>query len=102
MTNSNQIEWRTIGETVPGASHVRAAIPNQDAILQTRESGRTLPLIISVSDGHGSPKCFRSNYGSRFAVKKAAQIVGEFLDERRGHFDLAEVESKGKDYLPKE
>ncbi|MDQ3320974.1 MAG: protein phosphatase 2C domain-containing protein [Acidobacteriota bacterium] len=98
----NQTEWRTIGETVPGASHVRAGTPNQDAILQTRESGRTLPLIISIADGHGSPKCFRSDYGSRFAVKKAAQIVGEFLDQRRGKFDLAEVESKGRDYLPKE
>ena len=99
---TNQIEWRIIGETVPGASHIRAGIPNQDAILQVRESGRSLPIILSVADGHGSPKCFRSNYGSRFAVKKSAQIVGEFLDERRGKFDLAEIESKGKDYLPKE
>jgi len=99
---TNQIEWRIIGETVPGASHIRAGIPNQDAILQVRESGRSLPIILSVADGHGSPKCFRSNYGSRFAVKKSAQIVGEFLDERRGKFDLAEIETKGKDYLPKE
>ncbi len=104
MTNSNQnqIEWRIIGETVPGASHIRAEIPNQDSILQMRESGRSLPLVLSIADGHGSPKCFRSDYGSQFAVKKSAQIVGEFLDERRGNFDLAEVESKGKDYLPKE
>ena len=99
---TNQIEWRIIGETVPGASHIRAEIPNQDAILQVRESGRSLPIILSVADGHGSPKCFRSDYGSRFAVKKSAQIVGEFLDERRGKFDLAEIETKGKDYLPKE
>jgi len=104
MTTSNQtqIEWRTIGETVPGASHIRAGTPNQDSILQMRESGRTLPLVLSIADGHGSPKCFRSDFGSQFAVKKAAQIVGEFLDERRGRFDLAEIESKGKDYLPKE
>jgi len=100
--NKNLIEWRIIGETVPGASHIRASIPNQDAIVQMRESGRTAPLVVSIADGHGSPKCFRSDYGSRFAVKKAAQIVGEFLDERRGRFDLAEVETDGKDYLPKE
>lgn len=104
MANSdlNQIEWRIIGETVPGASHLRAGIPNQDSILQMRESGRNTPLIVSIADGHGSPKCFRSNFGSQFAVKKSAQIVGEFLDERRDNFDLAEVESKGKEYLPKE
>lgn len=101
-SNQNQIEWRIIGETVPGASHLRTGIPNQDSIVQMRESGRSAPLILSIADGHGSPKCFRSDFGSQFAVKKAAQIVGEFLDERRGRFDSAEIESKGKDYLAKE
>jgi serine/threonine protein phosphatase PrpC len=95
-------EWRIIGETVPGASHLRAGIPNQDSILQMRESDRTLPLVVAIADGHGSPKCFRSNKGSRFVVKKSAQIVSEFLDELRGNFDLAEIETKGKDYFPQE
>ena len=97
-----QIEWRVISETVPGASHLRAGTPNQDSILFVRESSRGLPIIVSVADGHGSPKCFRSDFGSQFVVKKMTQILGEFLDERRGHFDLAEIESAGKDYLPKE
>ncbi len=100
--NKNQIEWRVISETVPGASHLRAGTPNQDSILFVRESSRGLPILVSTADGHGSPKCFRSDFGSQFAVKKSAQIVGEFLDERRGRFDLAEIESKGKEYLPKE
>ncbi len=101
-TNQSLTEWRIVGETVPGASHLRAGIPNQDSILQLRESGRSLPLILSVSDGHGSNKCFRSDRGSRFAVKKAAQLISEFLDERRGAFDPAEIESKGKNWLPQE
>ncbi|MGI9106501.1 MAG: PP2C family serine/threonine-protein phosphatase [Pyrinomonadaceae bacterium] len=100
--NQSLPEWRVIGETVPGASHLRARIPNQDSLLQLRESGRSLPLIVSVSDGHGSNKCFRSDWGSRFAVKRAALLVGEFLDERRGNFDLAEIESKGREWLPQE
>jgi hypothetical protein len=91
-------EWRVIGETVPGATHLRAGIPNQDAILFLRESSRSLPIIMSMSDGHGSPKCFRSHRGSDFAVKKAAVLFGEFLSERRGKFDLSEIESN-KDYL---
>jgi len=95
------IEWRVISETVPGASHLRAGIPNQDSILYVRESSRSLPIVLSVADGHGSAKCFRSDRGSRFAVKKAAYLIGEFLDERRGKFDTAEIESQ-KDYLPKE
>ena len=95
-------EWRVMGETVPGASHLRAGVPNQDAILQVRESGRGLPVVVSVSDGHGSDKCFRSDRGSRFAVKRAAQLVGEFLDESRGHADFAELEGRAKEYLPRE
>ncbi|HXG83051.1 MAG TPA: PP2C family serine/threonine-protein phosphatase [Pyrinomonadaceae bacterium] len=100
--NITLTRWQIIGETVPGASHLRAGIPNQDAILQLRESDRTLPLVVAISDGHGSPKCFRSDQGSRFVVKKCIQIVSEFLDDRRGKFDLAEIESKGKDYFPRE
>ena len=95
-------EWRVMGETVPGASHLRAGVPNQDAILQVRESGRGLPLIVSVSDGHGSNKCFRSDRGSRFAVKAATRLIGEFLDESRGLPGNAELESKAKDSLPRE
>jgi serine/threonine protein phosphatase PrpC len=103
MTENEQIiEWRVIGETVPGASHIRSGTPNQDAILYVRESGRALPILLSVADGHGSPKCFRSDKGSRFAVRKAAQIIGEFLEERRGNFDLTEIETTGEDYLPRE
>ncbi len=104
MTADDQslTEWRIIGETVPGASHLRAGTPNQDSILQLRESGRSLPLVLSVSDGHGSNKCFRSDRGSRFAVKMAVELVSDFLDERRGAFDPAEIESKGKDRLPRE
>src|ERR687894_1561181 len=95
-------EWRVIGETVPGASHLRAGIPNQDALLQVRESGRGLPLVVSASDGHGSDKCFRSDRGSRFAVREAAQLVGEFLDESRATLNQAELESRARDYLPGE
>lgn len=99
--NKNPIEWRVIGETVPGASHLRAAIPNQDNILFVRESSRSLPIILCVADGHGSPKCFRSDRGSRYVVKKSAYLLSEFLDERRGSFDTAEIESQ-KDYLSAE
>src|SRR5215207_9241680 len=95
-------EWRVMGETVPGASHLRASIPNQDALLQVRESGRGLPVVVSVSDGHGSDKCFRSDRGSRFAVKEAARLVGEFLDETRGLADHAELERRAKEHLPQQ
>src|SRR3712207_1605230 len=95
-------EWRVMGETVPGASHLRAGIPNQDAILQVRESGRGLPVVLSVSDGHGSHKCFRSDRGSRFAVRGAARLVGEFLEELRGGVEPGAVEAGARARLPVE
>ena len=95
-------EWRVIGETVPGASHLRAGIPNQDAILQLRESGRGLPVVVSVSDGHGSDKCFRSHLGSRFAVRLGAQLATELLDELRGADDPSAAEEELKKRAPAE
>lgn len=100
--NASAPEWRVIGETVPGASHLRAGVPNQDALLQVRESGRALPLVVSASDGHGSNKCFRSHRGSRFAVREAASLVGEFLDERRAAIDEEEIARALKETLPRE
>jgi serine/threonine protein phosphatase PrpC len=69
--------WRAVGDTVVGATHRRAGIPNQDALLLPASGG--LPLVVAVSDGHGSPKCFRSHLGSRLAVGVAALVLRELL-----------------------
>jgi hypothetical protein len=67
--------------------------------MQLRASGRGLPIILSVSDGHGSDKCFRSDRGSRFAVKVATRLVSDFLDEPPGAFDPRESGSSGEEWL---
>lgn len=100
-------EWRVIGETVPGASHIRAGIPNQDALLQLRASSITLPIILSVSDGHGSNKCFRSDRGSRFAVHLVGALLSETLNEiysgaHDGVQDLEKFAEQARNYLPGE
>ncbi len=100
-TETAKKEWRVIGETVPGASHIRSGTPNQDSIFYVRESSRETPILLSIADGHGSAKCFRSDRGSRYAVKKSVQLIGDFLDERRDKFDVAEIETC-KDYLTEE
>lgn len=100
------VEWRVIGETVPGASHLRAGIPNQDALLQLRASSVGLPVVLSVSDGHGSNKCFRSDRGSRFAVQLAGTLLTETLNEvyngARDTRDLERFEDEARNYLPGE
>lgn len=71
--------WRVIGQSVQGASHIRAGIPNQDAIQWFPDSGVGPPLILSVSDGHGSPRNFRSDVGARFAVEVMTGLMRELL-----------------------
>jgi hypothetical protein len=97
-----EAEWRVIGETVPGASHLRAGIPNQDALLCVRQSSARLPLIVSISDGHGSNKCFRSDRGSRFAVRVGARLLDELIHGRRSALPPAEIESRARESLTAE
>jgi hypothetical protein len=98
----SEAEWRVIGETVPGASHLRAGIPNQDAILHVRQSSVRLPVIVSISDGHGSNKCFRSDRGSRFAVRIGADLLDELINGRHAALPASEIESKIRESLTTE
>jgi serine/threonine protein phosphatase PrpC len=77
--NTLSKKWRCIGKSVQGASHKRSKpeLPNQDSIHMEPESGP--PVILAVSDGHGSAKSFRSDRGSRFAVETATKVIQEFF-----------------------
>jgi Protein phosphatase 2C len=91
-----------IGETVPGASHLRAGIPNQDAILHVRQSSARLPIIVSISDGHGSNKCFRSDRGARFAVRVGADLLDELINGRHAALPVSEIENRVRESLTAE
>jgi len=95
-------EWRVIGETVPGASHLRVGTPNQDSILQVRESSVGLPIILSISDGHGSDKCFRSDRGSRIAVSIGSALMRRTLIGIQKESDANQIEARIKDKLSAE
>lgn len=71
--------WRVLKESVQGASHIRVGKPNQDAIESSQKTNGVLPIILAVSDGHGSSKCFRSEIGSKLAVDCAISVSDEFL-----------------------
>ena len=101
-TSPGRREWRVIAETVPGASHRRAGIPNQDAVLQVRESSVDLPLVVSLSDGHGSDKCFRSDRGSRFAVVIGASLLFDLVTAKRQDEEAALLEKEVRETLPAE
>lgn len=73
--------WRCSGKTVQGASHVRAGLPNQDTLWWSPESGSGPPLILTISDGHGSAKSFRSHIGAKIAVEQATKQIKNFVLE---------------------
>jgi serine/threonine protein phosphatase PrpC len=79
MVNISPPQWLCTGKSVRGASHDRSGLPNQDAISWYPESRMGAPLILAVSDGHGSAKSFRSDRGSQFAVQIAIEVIQEFL-----------------------
>lgn len=92
-------EWRAIGKSVQGASHVRANRPNQDAIRLVPESGRDLPLILAVSDGHGSAKCFRSDKGSACAVEAVTSVLQDFLAGQPDPTNLSAVKRTAEERI---
>jgi serine/threonine protein phosphatase PrpC len=98
MSNTNTT-WRIIGESVRGASHERANLPNQDAIQWLPERGDALPLILCVSDGHGSAKYFRSDAGARLAVDTAVEVIREFLNGQAGINNLSIIKRTAEEKL---
>ena len=74
-----QLRWRVAGASCRGRSHVRSGLPNQDAIeYWASADGNT--AVMAVADGHGSPLCFRSQAGSRFAVTTAVELCRRFAN----------------------
>ena len=102
MSDGHNLEWRIVGASVRGASHLRSGLPNQDAIRWLPEPGTSLPLILAVSDGHGSAKCFRSDQGSRLAVDVACDVAREFLDTLSGSLSLSAIKRWVEENMPRE
>jgi len=65
-----------------GESHVLKGKPCQDASMSWSD-GNTAVAI--VSDGHGDPCCFRSDEGSKAAVRVAMARIREFVKETPLH-----------------
>lgn len=79
MSVNKNFKWRVLAHSVRGASHERDGLPNQDALAAHIETENTTPLVLAVSDGHGSAKSFRSHIGSACAVAVAKQECLSFL-----------------------
>ncbi len=94
--------YSVIGSTVRGASHVRADLPNQDALRWLPESGAGVPVIVAVADGHGSAKCFRSDRGAMLAVLTATETLAEFVVNQDAAPTLTAVKRLAEETLPQQ
>ncbi len=97
-----RIGWRAVGQSVRGAAHLRTGLPNQDAIRWLPASGAGPPLILAISDGHGSAKYFRSHIGSEKAVETAAWMIQDLLDGQPDPANLSAIKRTAEDRLPQQ
>ena len=76
------MSWKVAHACVRGSSHRRSGLPNQDAAQCTVTPGPQGTVAVAVvSDGHGSPRHFRSQIGSSLAVSTVARTLQGFLRE---------------------
>jgi hypothetical protein len=76
------MSWKVAHACVRGSSHQRSGLPNQDAAQCTVTPGAQGTVAVAVvSDGHGSPRHFRSQIGSSLAVSTVAGTMQGFLRE---------------------
>ena len=90
--------WSILAQSVRGAIHSRRDEPNQDAIETFAVPGAKSPLIVALSDGHGSPRSFRSERGAQFAVCVAVAESKRLLADLSG--SVAAIRSEAETILP--
>jgi serine/threonine protein phosphatase PrpC len=74
------MSWKVAHACVRGSSHQRSGLPNQDAVQCTVTPATQGTVAVAVvSDGHGSPRHFRSQIGSSLAVSTVAATLQAFL-----------------------
>ncbi len=78
MTPQN-LPWQACAHTVRGDSHQRQNKPNQDAYHLVSKAGNS--IVITISDGHGSDRYFRSHVGAQLAVKVAAEVLQTIVSQ---------------------
>lgn len=100
MTTPASTRWRVLGESVRGAAHDRARLPNQDALgWTTADGGRRAAL--AVADGHGSARCFRSDAGARLAVTVLLDLLRDLDAGAREEAAPSAVKREAEERLPK-
>src|SRR5437762_6148288 len=95
------IRWRVTGASRRGGSHVRSGLPNQDAF-ESWASADGNTAAMAVADGHGSALCFRSEAGSRVAVRTAVELLSKFATTIRSGQSVSAIADRARALLAEE
>ncbi len=102
MSLESGTTWQATGKSVRGASHIRDNRPNQDAISWSTGDNRGMPLVMAVSDGHGSQRSFRSDTGSAFAISALSFCLTQFAQRWSPQTTLHILQQEAGCNLPQE
>jgi hypothetical protein len=101
--------WQVGGESVRGSGHRRSGQANQDTLgWWSADNAVGLPLVLAVSDGHGSGECYRSHAGARFATLTAVAVMQDALrrlelqEAATGPAHLSLIRHMAGEQLPRE
>jgi hypothetical protein len=89
------------GTSLRGALHERRGLRNQDAIRWQQRAEGELPIVLAISDGHGSASYFRSDVGAACAVAVALEVGSELAVEAKGP-DHSTVKREVEERLPQQ
>lgn len=98
MLGTDGPEWAVVDGNVQGASHKRDGSTGQDSIMHAPGEDANW-AVMAVSDGHGSPKSFRSTIGSFHAARVATDLAEKFLVEMQDE-PIPVIEANAKRDLP--
>ena len=90
--------YRVGYECVAGALHERRGSPGQDAGYCLQPCPGGLPVLLALSDGHGSAQYFRSDRGAQTAVEVAVEIGEELA--MSDITDLSTIRREAQERLP--
>lgn len=97
MEEQKHFKWDIVAESVMGESHKRTKLPNQDNYKV--KYGLTWNTI-SISDGHGSKKSFRSDIGSRIAVEIFEDEMNSFMSKINSEIKLSLIKETLEKKVP--
>lgn len=96
-------KFNYLGKSIRGSSHIKNGIPNQDSIKYNFLEDINA-YILSVADGHGSSKYFRSDKGSKLATCVANGVVKKILNNNKDLIDYpySQLKDLFEEKIPKE